>query len=487
MMFEFLVLVIVVVLWVYYRRHTKHMKKYEKFYKLSAPNWLPFVGNSLQVLGKNLLLVSEDVNKNVGNPCVMFIPTRHYLTSKPADLKILLNHPNVLEKSVQYEVLKCWFRDSLLITEVPKWKKNRKLISKSFIQEVLNSFIDVMYEKTCILTKIIGKIDFKKNSIFELFEQYTLDTFCEATLGIESSILINNETKFTEAISEAQKLMMSRPLNPLEMNDFIFNIFFSKSKIIRNFVDYMNDFIQNIIDKKKILISENIYVCNKYKLPVLDLLLQNYKNENLNDEYIRNEMILFAAAATDTTAYTLSYTCLLLAMNPKIQENVYEEVMEVVGEYRTIDCSNLVNLKYTEMVINEALRLIPVIPLMGRRTTAEINLGEIVIPENTGIILDILSLHRNPEIYPDPLKYDPDRFLPEEVAKRPQYSFVPFSAGPRNCIGKKYAMMFMKMAIANIVRNFRISTKHKSIEEFKFESSIVMNVTHPVDCNFTSR
>ncbi|XP_049825665.1 cytochrome P450 4C1-like [Aethina tumida] len=383
--------------------------------------------------------------------------------------------------------MKCGFRDSLLITEVPKWKKNRKLISKSFNQEILNSFLDVIYEKTCILTRILGKLNFKENSMFDLFKQYTLDTFCEATLGIESSILVNNETKFAEAISEGQKLVMSRALNPLEMNEFMFNNFFSKSKIIRNFLEYMNDFIQNIIDKKRILLNENKYVFNKNKLPVLDLLLQNYTKENLNDEYIRSEMLLFAAAATDTTAYTMSYTCLLLAMNPKIQENVYKEVMEVVGEDRTIDCNTLVHLKYTEMVINEALRLIPVIPLLGRHTTAEINLGEIVIPENTEIIINILSLHRNPEIYPDPLKYDPDRFLPEEVAKRPQYSFVPFSGGPRNCIGQKYAMMVMKMTIANIVRNFRISTKHKSIEEFKFESSVVMNVAHPVDCSFSFR
>ncbi|XP_049825666.1 probable cytochrome P450 4d14 [Aethina tumida] len=488
MIFEICV-TILVGLWIYYNiLEQKHREKYKKFYALPTPKTLPLIGNIHYGFNEdNLLGIIQSLVKDGGNPCVLYLPKRNYLTSNPEELKIILNHPNALDKSFIYDTLREVFQSSLLMTDVTQWKKNRKMISKGFNQVILDSFVDVFYEKSCILIDILRKFNIDGDNMFHLFERYTLETFCEATLGVESSLLTDNDTTFVKAITEGQRMTMARLMSLIQRNDFIFKHFYKKGKILIEIKNYVMDFVQNIIDKKRIAMGEDNYIFNKNKLPVLDLLLENYEKKNLTDQYIKEEMTLFAGAATDTTAYSMAYTCCLLAMHPEVQEKVYKEAMDIVGQDRIIDCNDLIALKYTEMAINEALRLLPVVPIIGRQATADINLGEMTIPKNTGIFIYIFALHRDPKIYSNPLKYDPNRFSPEEIAKRPQYSFIPFSGGPRNCIGWKYAMMIMKMTIANIVRNFKITTKHKSVEEFEFESSIVMNMKYPMDCHFHPR
>jgi hypothetical protein len=119
--------------------------------------------------------------------------------------------------------------------------------------------------------------------------------------------------------------------------------------------------------------------------------------------------------------------------------------------------------------------------------------GDVVIPEGSDLFIPLHFIHRNPIHWPDPLKFDPDRFLPEEIEKRPRYSFMPFSIPPRNCIGKifciiifhvlnffifsgmSFAMMSMKVSILNLIRNFRIiSTQHKSVASIKLRYHVLI-------------
>lgn len=105
-------------------------------------------------------------------------------------------------------------------------------------------------------------------------------------------------------------------------------------------------------------------------------------------------------------------------------------------------------------------------------------LGELTVPSGSTSILCILHTHRSEKYWPEPLKFDPDRFLPEEVAKRHPYAFMPFSGGPRNCIGKKFGLMMIKCIIAQLIRRFKITTPYKRIEDIKLKQDII---TKPVD------
>lgn len=131
---------------------------------------------------------------------------------------------------------------------------------------------------------------------------------------------------------------------------------------------------------------------------------------------------------------------------------MHEEVLDVLGPDRAVEYTDLPNLKYTEQFINETNRLFPIGPVIVRAHEGDLQIGKLyffcstsipshfilddcILPAGSSSVLAIINTHRSEKYWPDPLKFDPDRFLPEEVAKRHPYSFVPFAGGPRMCIG----------------------------------------------------
>ncbi|KAJ3657055.1 hypothetical protein Zmor_016089 [Zophobas morio] len=131
-----------------------------------------------------------------------------------------------------------------------------------------------------------------------------------------------------------------------------------------------------------------------------------------------------------------------------------EGVQKAIRLYPTLEEIN--RLEYVERVIKETLRLIPLVPFLMRSNEADITSDPYVFPAGCNFLIPVVTLHRDPEVWPDPEKFDPDRFLSDEVAKRHRCSFIPFSFGSRNCIGLKYGMMSMKVMIAMIVKKFKI-------------------------------
>lgn len=127
----------------------------------------------------------------------------------------------------------------------------------------------------------------------------------------------------------------------------------------------------------------------------------------------------------------------MLAINQTHQELVVDELREIFadGSDAEIDQTHLAAMKYTERAIKESMRLIPPVPFIGRKSAGDIELAKGVVPKSTIVVINIMQLHRNPKIWGEnALEFDPDRFLPENVAKRPPYSYIPFSAGSRNCM-----------------------------------------------------
>jgi cytochrome P450 len=141
---------------------------------------------------------------------------------------------------------------------------------------------------------------------------------------------------------------------------------------------------------------------------------------------------------TETTALTISYMALLLAQNPTIQEKLFEEIN---AQYPTFDepltLEILNRMTYLELAIKETLRLIPIVPFLGREVKEDFDLGPCTVKPGMLVAINVFSLHRRKDIWgEDAEEYNPDRFLRENVENRHPFSFIPFSAGARNCIGK---------------------------------------------------
>lgn len=152
----------------------------------------------------------------------------------------------------------------------------------------------------------------------------------------------------------------------------------------------------------------------------------------------------------------LQYTLFCLANHSTIQQEVYEEMVEILGDdIHPPSYSELKKLALMERCIKESLRLFPSVPYIGRKAAQDIHTSTgYTIPAGTMIHLYIYHIHRNQEFYPNPEKFSPDRFLPENTKTRHPYAYLPFSAGPRNCIGQRYAIMELKAAVCAILREY---------------------------------
>lgn len=152
-------------------------------------------------------------------------------------------------------------------------------------------------------------------------------------------------------------------------------------------------------------------------------------------------------------------TLLLLAIHPTVQDRLYDEIRATVTNDKHIEYETLSAVKYLDCVMKESLRLLPLSHFWLRETDDEIQLTDCTVPEGTMLVLCVLKMHRNVKIWgPTANDFDPDRFLSESMADRHPFSYIPFSAGPRNCIGTKYAIISFKLLLCHLLLRYKFTT-----------------------------
>ncbi len=174
----------------------------------------------------------------------------------------------------------------------------------------------------------------------------------------------------------------------------------------------------------------------------------------LSDEQVRDEAMTMFAAGHETIGTALAWTWHLLARHPEVEQRLHREVDTVLGG-RTPHSKDLCQLPYTAMVLSESMRIYPPVWLMVRRPVHDFPLGEFVLPAGCYIHVSQYLTHRDARFFPHPDKFDPDRWTTEAVAERPKYSYFPFGAGSRRCIGESFARMEGILLLATIAQRWR--------------------------------
>ncbi|PSN43013.1 Cytochrome P450 4C1, partial [Blattella germanica] len=206
----------------------------------------------------------------------------------------------------------------------------------------------------------------------------------------------------------------------------------------------------------------SITLGRKKRLAFLDLLIENSETEmKLTDEEIREEVDTFMFEGHDTTSAAVGWGLQLLAMHPEIQRVIKSS--KTSAQTEDLDLAYMVGVYLPGKGLRRAVQ--PLSGLRGRSVDARLERHEVLGESHQGDpeVISQLALtpyytHRMEEHYPNPEVFDPDRFLPENVAKRHPYAYIPFSAGPRNCIGQKFAMLEMKSMFSSIIRHYKLET-----------------------------
>ena len=186
------------------------------------------------------------------------------------------------------------------------------------------------------------------------------------------------------------------------------------------------------------------------------LLAAEYEDgTRMDDTQLRDEVMTIFLAGYETTANALTWTWYLLSQNPQAEARLHMEIDSVL-EGRLPTFEDLPRLRYTEMVIAESMRLYPPAWAMGRRALANFQLGEYFLPAKTNVFFSPYVIQRSPQFFPDPLRFDPERFTPEEKAARPRFAYFPFGGGTRQCIGESFAWMELVLVVATVTQKWKL-------------------------------
>ncbi|EFN69702.1 Cytochrome P450 4C1, partial [Camponotus floridanus] len=166
------------------------------------------------------------------------------------------------------------------------------------------------------------------------------------------------------------------------------------------------------------------------------------------------------------------------------QERLRAEVDTVMQENEgKLNMRSLQNLSYLDRCLKEALRLYPSVVMISRKPEKDVKLQSYIVPAGPTIILNIYGVHRDLNFWPNPDVFDPDRFLPEKIKNHHSYCYIPFSEGPRNCIGQRFGLLMMKTLIASVIHNFYLKPV-EYLKNIRLLYDIIIRPAHPVHIRF---
>ncbi|XP_063238472.1 cytochrome P450 4C1-like [Bacillus rossius redtenbacheri] len=468
----------------------RRLKFTRQLAKLPGPMALPLVGTTYLVffvpMNGILKFMGERIKEFYPIWCTWAGPYPEVNLIKAEHIEKILSGTKHTEKSFLYTFLYPWLGTGLLTSSGNKWHTHRKIITPTFHFKILDNFMEVFSEKSEILVdKLQGKADGKTFDIFPYITRCALDIICETAMGTEIHAQEDVNSEYVRAVYDISEIFMSRVLKPWLHPDLIFY----RTRKGRRFAEclgILHGFTKRVIAERKVALSgvagtnsesseEDHLIGKKRRKAFLDLLLEvSEQGGRLSDEEIREEVDTFMFEGHDTTAASMSWIILMLALHPEVQEKVSAELDSIFqSSERAATPRDLSEMKYLEQVVKETLRLYPSVPFIQRTASEDVRLDEYCIPAGATFTLQIYFAHRNPESFPDPEQFDPDNFLPERVQGRHPYAYIPFSAGPRNCIGQKFALLEEKIVLSSILRKFKISSTQK-IEDIKLLPELVL-------------
>ncbi|XP_059619192.1 probable cytochrome P450 313b1 [Phlebotomus argentipes] len=470
-------------------------------YKLSlqmpGPFMLPLMGSIHLLIGTSC----EEFMRNLpvvagkfASPFRFWVGTKPYvIVSQPEDMRTVLNAPECLERGSVYQFIPPVLGDGVITMAVHDWKRHRKFMNSSFSVSILQSFCPIFNDTAKKLVKRVQECtedNSKAVDFYKFMESFTLDTVCQTTMGSKMNIQEGQNTEYLEGANNLMICMARRLLNPFYHLDF----FYKRSplyKLQESGKKVVLGFVKKVVERKK----ADYYAAREERERGDDdrspqvhidqlLRLADCSEKSFTEEDVITEAGTLILTGFESTALSVSYCVLMIAMHSQVQARLHEEIVSVLGGRApdSVKYEEVNEFRYMEQVIKETLRLFPVVPLVGRSVTAPFKLNDYTIPQGVNIVLAFMLMHRNESLWgPDAHTFDPEHFSAERVEKMHPYVFLPFSGGPRNCMGIKYAFLVMKIVLVHLLSRFEFSTDLK-LEDLthRFEVTLKLVNRHMV-------
>ncbi|KAM7419597.1 hypothetical protein PAMA_016617 [Pampus argenteus] len=354
--------------------------------------------------------------------------------------------------------------DAVSIAEDDQWKRIRSVLSPSFTSGRLKEMFDIMkHHSANLISNMKKKAD--KDEVLELkefFGPYSMDVVASTSFSVDIDSLNNPSDPF---VTNIKKMLKFDFLNPL----FLIVAFFPFMAPVMEKLEFsffpipVLDFFYAALQKIKTS-REDCKQVNR--VDFLQLMIDSQNNNNtsgvalekgLSDHEILSQAMIFLFAGYETSSSTLTFLAYNLALNPHVMKKLQEEIDSTFPDKAPIQYQALMQMEYLDSVFSESLRLYPIAPRLERVAKASVEINGLVIPKDMVVMVPTWPLHRDPELWPEPEEFKPERFSKENKENIDPYTYMPFGAGPRNCIGMRFALVMMKLAIAEILQSYSFS------------------------------
>ncbi|KAF4021823.1 hypothetical protein G4228_013771 [Cervus hanglu yarkandensis] len=380
----------------------------------------------------------------------------------PDYMKLVLGRSDP-KAHVFYRHLKPCIGKGLLLLEGQTWFQHRRMLTPAFHYDILKPYVGLMADSVRVMLDKWEKL-VSQDSHLEIFghvSSMTLDTIMKCAFSHQGRVQMDrNSQSYIQAIKDLSHLFFSRLRNAFHQNDLIYRLT-PEGRWNHRACHIAHQHTDAVIKERKAHLQkegELEKVGSRRHLDFLDILLfaRMENGSSLSNKDLRAEVDTFMFAGHDTTASGISWILYALASHPEHQQRCREEIQSLLGGGTSITWDQLDQMPYTTMCIKEALRLYPPVPSISRELSKPITFPDgRSLPAGILVSLSFYGLHHNPKVWPNPEVFDPTRFAPGST--RHSHAFLPFSGGPRNCIGKQFAMNELKVAVALTLLRFELS------------------------------
>ncbi|XP_032225376.2 cytochrome P450 3A8-like [Nematostella vectensis] len=342
-------------------------------------------------------------------------------------------------------------RLGLFASKDEDWKRVRSTLTPTFTSGKMKTMIPLVSKSCDTLIQKLGEVADTEHSINMLswYSQMTLEIILSCAFGVDSNVQTNQENEF---LQKARSIF-----HPPAFLKWLLALPFTQ--FLRYFAGLFRTQIDFFMDLARGIIQARLAHQGKGRKDLVELMLNAHNEENggkLTADEVIAQSATFLLAGHETAGNALTFTTYHLVVNPEIQERLREEILAAMRREPDKPLYELIfGLEYLEAVVNESLRITPPAHVMTRECTKECTINGITIPAGMIVKYPIYTLHHDPEAWEEPEKFNPERFLTRDDSRSP-FQFLPFGAGPRICIGARFAMMEVKAALVKILSKYRL-------------------------------
>jgi len=411
-----------------------------------GPRGAPLLG-MLPAVKRDTTGVFVDTARRFGTVAHMKFGPRHgFLLNDPADIRhVLQDNARNYIKSPLYAKLRMFLGNGLLTSEGDVWLRQRRIAQPAFHRQRLVALADVMAGLAVQAADgwegiaASGRPVDVEDEMMRLTRTVVLRSLLGADLGPFTAAIDREWEIINQYIGESFWTLGLTEWVPTPRR----RRFNAARAVLRAAVDH-------VIQQRRRTPGDH---------PDLLGLMMSARDddtgEGMTDDQLRVEVITFLLAGQETTALALTWAWYLLSQHPAEQGRLERELDTVLGG-RAPEYTDLAGLPYTRMVIDEALRLYPPAWGLSREAVGDDVLGGYRLRRGWMAFIVPYVLHRLPQFWDDPERFDPTRFLPERSANRPKFAFLPFGAGPRQCIGSHFALLEAQLIVATLAQRYRL-------------------------------